>query len=54
MLPLKGLIFRSRCYKTFLGLNKVLMEHYDGAGNSKGGSITVLLTSCMTGLESAE
>ncbi len=23
------------------------------AGNSKGGSITVLLTSCLTGLESA-
>jgi hypothetical protein len=24
-----------------------------GAGNTKGGSITVLLTSCLTGLESA-
>ncbi len=23
----------------------------DGAGNTKGGSITVLLTSCLTGLE---
>ena len=25
----------------------------DQAGNTKGGSITVLLTSCLTGLESA-
>ncbi len=25
-----------------------------GAGNTKGGSITVLLTSCFTGLESAQ
>jgi len=30
---------------------KVLLIDY--AGNTKGGSITVLLTSCLTGLESA-
>ena len=33
--------------------DKFLVETYDKAGNTKGGSITVLLTSCLTGLESA-
>jgi hypothetical protein len=34
---------------TLLGLKSLM----DKAGNSKGGSITVPLTSCLTGLESA-
>jgi hypothetical protein len=29
------------------------LQTYAWAGNTKGGSITVLLTSCLTGLESA-
>ena len=37
-------VFSSLCYKSFLGLEP---------GNIKWGSITVLLTSCLTGLESA-
>ncbi len=31
----------------------VLRSLWDAAGNSKGGSITVPFTSCLTGLESA-
>jgi hypothetical protein len=36
--------------KSFASVNAALSRE---PGNTKGGNITVLLTSCMTGLESA-
>jgi hypothetical protein len=40
---------------TFAGLVGILRRHYANVkpGNTKGGSIIVPLTSCLTGLESA-
>jgi hypothetical protein len=34
-------------------MNKIEQDMGMGSGNTKGGSITVPLTSCLTGLESA-
>ncbi len=44
---LKAIYF---CQEHQLDLNP---QSWDEAGNTKGGSITVPLTSCLTGLESA-
>ncbi len=38
---------------SFMGQDSQAKVTSPGAGNTKGGSITVPLTSCLTGLESA-
>ncbi len=42
-------IFNEIGYKTLAVVDNILQK----PGNTEGGSITVLLTSCLTGLESA-
>ncbi len=45
-----------KCFKAFWGRNFTSSQVWClkvWAGNTKGGSITVLLTSCLTGLETA-
>ncbi len=54
-LDLEGLISQLSNRKIGIFLNTFLqsLQAKKNAGNTKGGSITVLLTSCLTGLESA-
>ncbi len=47
------LLFSKLATDTFANVNEPLLRSIVGSGNTKGGCITVPLTSCLTGLESA-
>ncbi len=44
-------VYKYNCYLGGVGTSQ--MEAFLDAGNTNGGSITVPMTSCLTGLESA-
>jgi hypothetical protein len=50
----KYILYALVCLQIYLGgVGTSQMETFLDAGNTKGGSITVPMTSCLTGLESA-